>query len=203
MEAGGFEAFRGLIWRQLQAPLKAHKICGWTPCCKFSEWRGQNSARGLLFLAFKASSHQIVWFGGKKMSYPKSAIVDLSNDVWHAYIRWRMWPGEQPEILVNNGHLMGTRLFSSIFGGWRLFQPFFWGKLVMGLSNEGIPSEIFNFGDPPFRRLFIEFETSRISPIRWISPSFWISPILWISPNSWISPIWWISPSWYHPRRIE
>ena len=160
MEAGGFEAVRGLIWRQLQAPLKAHKICSWTPCCKFSEWRGQNSARGLLFLAFKASSHQIVWFGEKKMSYPKSAIVDLSNDVWHAYIRWRMWPGEQPEILVNNGHLMGTRLFSSIFGGWRLFQPFFGGKLVMGLSNEGIPSEIFNFGDPPFRRLFSEFETS-------------------------------------------
>ena len=83
------------------------------------------------------------------MSYPKSAIVDLSNEVWHAYIRWRMWPGEQPEILVNNGHLMGTRLFSSIFGGWRLFQPFFLGKLVMGLSNEGIPIKTFDFWDPP------------------------------------------------------
>ena len=32
----------------------------------------------------------------------------------------------------------------------------------MGLSHEGIPIEIFNFGDPPFRRLFIEFETSHL-----------------------------------------
>ena len=63
-------------------------------------------------------------------------------------------------MLVNNGHLMGTRLFSSIFGGWRLFQPFFLGKLVMGLSNEGIPIKIFKIGDPPFWSLFIEFETS-------------------------------------------
>ena len=162
MEAGGFEAVRGLIWRQLQAPLKAHKICGWTPCCKFSEWRLKNSVRGLLFLAFKASSHQIVWFGEKKMSYPKSAIVDLSNDVWHAYIRWRMWPGEQPEILVNNGHLMSTRLFSSIFGGWRLFQPFFWGKLVMGSSNGGIPIKIFKFWDAPNFGLFNEFKNTQM-----------------------------------------
>ena len=67
---------------------------------------------------------------------------------------------KQLKILGKNGDSMETKLYSSISGGWRLFQPFFWGKLVMGLSNEGIPSEIFNFGDPPFWRLFIEFETS-------------------------------------------
>ena len=59
-----------------------------------------------------------------------------------------------------------------IFGGWRLFQPFFGGKLVMGLSNEGIPIKIFNFGDLPFWRLFIEFETSlyirQSVPQRWV-----------------------------------
>ena len=160
MEAEGFQADRGLIKVWHQVFQKAHEVYELTQCQKFSSQRWMYANHEHFCIAFEASSHQIVWFGEKKMSYPKSAIVDLSNDVWHAYIRWRMWPGEQPEILVNNGHLMGTRLFSSIFGGWRLFQPFFLGKLVMGLSHEGIPIEIFNFGAPPFRRLFIEFETS-------------------------------------------
>ena len=52
---------------------------------------------------------------------------------------------KQLKILGQNGDSMKTQLNSSISGGWRLFQPFFLGKLVMGLSYGGIPIKIFNF----------------------------------------------------------
>ena len=37
---------------------------------------------------------------------------------------------------------MDTKLCSSISGGWGLFQPFFVGKLVMGLAPGWIPIKI-------------------------------------------------------------
>ena len=35
----------------------------------------------LLSKTSKASGHQIVWFGDPKLTYPKKAILDLSNGV--------------------------------------------------------------------------------------------------------------------------
>ena len=70
---------------------------------------------------------------------------------------------KQLKILGQNGDSMETKLYSSISGGWRLFQPFFWGKLVMGLSYGGIPIEIFNFWDAPNFGLFNEFKKTLIS----------------------------------------
>ena len=70
---------------------------------------------------------------------------------------------KQLKILGKNGDSMETKLFSSISGGWRLFQPFFLGKLVMGLSYGGIPIKIFNFWDAPNFGLFNEFKKTQQS----------------------------------------
>ena len=127
---------------------------------------------GHLCIALEASSLQIVWFGGQRFAYPKKAILDLSNDVWHAHIRWCMWPGDLLEIWCHEGDSVGTKLCSSISGGWRLFQPFFLGKLVMGLSYGGIPIEIFNFWDAPNFGLFNEFKNTLQHWWRQISVSY-------------------------------
>ena len=67
---------------------------------------------------------------------------------------------KQLKILGKNGDSMETKLYSSISSGWRLIQPFFGSKLVIGLSYGGIPIKIFNFWDAPNFGLFNEFKNT-------------------------------------------
>ena len=69
-EAGGFEAVRGLIQVWHQVFLKANEVLDLTQCQKFSFWRSMYTNHGHLCVAFKASSHQIVWFGDQRFAYP-------------------------------------------------------------------------------------------------------------------------------------
>ena len=98
---------------------------------------------GHLCIALEASSHQIVWFGVQIFAYPLEAILELFNDLWHAHNHWCIWPGYLLAVWGHEGDLMGTKPCGSISGGWSLFQQFLGCKLVMGLSTEGIPINIF------------------------------------------------------------
>ena len=98
--------------------------------------------------------------------WPKNACKHQNLKIfWYsvhpnAHICWCMWPGDLLEIWCHEGDSVGTKLCSSISGGWRLFQPFFLGKLVMGSSNGGIPIKIFKFWDAPNFGLFNEFKNT-------------------------------------------
>ena len=101
-----------------------------------------------------------------------------------------MWPGDLLEIWCHEGDSVGTKLCSSISGGWRLFQPFFLGKLVMGSSNGGIPIKIFKFWDAPNFGLFNEFKNTphkHVSEIKiwcWMEDDIYLAGPIGPSPPS-------------------
>ena len=129
------------MWHQVFQ--KANEVYELTQCQKFSSHHRMYANHGHLCKALEASSHQIVWLGVQIFAYPLEAILELFNDLWHAHNHWCIWPGYLLAVWGHEGDLMGTKPCGSISGGWSLFQQFLGCKLVMGLSTEGIPINIF------------------------------------------------------------